>query len=124
MNKEQWLEVGAMEMEMEEYQSIQISALEVDLVLPEARERIKEKAMLDVKYRELGKPVTKGGNINKNFSIMNELLCWKNKMYVPQGLRQMVIQSEHECKVAGYFKRERTLKVLTRKFYQTIWNAM
>jgi hypothetical protein len=86
LDKEQWLEVGTMTLDLDDsYQSIQISAMEVDQLLLEARDRIKEKAMLDEKYRELCKQVTKGGNINKGFSISNELLCWKNRIYVPEG---------------------------------------
>jgi hypothetical protein len=60
-------------------------AIEVDQLLPEARERIKEKAMQDEKYRELCKQVLSGGNIDKSLSISNELLCWKNRMYVSEG---------------------------------------
>jgi hypothetical protein len=73
MDKEQWLEVGAMEIDLDyDYEIIQISAIDVDQLLPEARERIKEKAMLDEKYRDLCKQVTKDGNIDKNFSIIND----------------------------------------------------
>jgi hypothetical protein len=121
IDKEQWLEVGAMEMDSEQYESIQISAMEDELLLPEAKERIKEKAILDEKYRELCKQVTKGGNIDKDFSITNELRCWKNRIYVPEGLQQRVMQSEHDSKVAGHFGRNRTLELLTRNFY---WNNM
>jgi len=117
----QWLEVGAMEMDSEQYESIQISAMEVELLLPEAKARIKEKAMLDEKYRELCKQVTKGGNIDKGFSITNELLCWRNRIYVPEGLRQRVMQLEHDSNVAGHFGRDRMLELLTRNFY---WNNM
>jgi hypothetical protein len=88
LDKEQWLEVGAMELDLDgSYKSIQISAIDVDWLLQDARERIKEKAMLDEKYRELCKQVTTGGNIDKSFAILNELLCWKNKIYVPEELR-------------------------------------
>jgi hypothetical protein len=117
LDKEQWLEVGAMEIVTEEYEEIQIAAMEVEQLLPEAKERIKEKARLDEKYMELCKQVTKGGNIDKQFSITDNLLCWKNRIYVPQGLRQSIIQSEHNSKVAGHFGRDRTLELLTRNFY-------
>jgi hypothetical protein len=117
LDKEQWLEVGAMELVCDEYEAIQILAIDVDQLLPEARERIKEKAMLDEKYREWCKQVTVGGNIDKGFSISNELLCWKNRIYVPEGLRQRIIQSEHDSKVAEHFGRERTLELVTRNFY-------
>jgi hypothetical protein len=119
VDKEQWLEVGAMDIGREEYKSVQISEIEVDLLLPEAREKIQEKAMLDGKYRELCEQVLKDGNINKDFSITDELLCWKNRIYVPEGLRHRVIQSEHDSKVAGHFGRKRTLELLTRNFYWT-----
>jgi hypothetical protein len=108
LDKEQWLEVGAIEMNQDGYEVIQISAMEVELLLPEAKERIKEKAMLDEKYRELCKQVMAEGNLDKGFSITNKLLCRKNRIYVLEGLRQRVIQSEHDSKVAGHFGRERT----------------
>jgi hypothetical protein len=91
LDKEQWLEVGAMELDLDGYESIQILAMEVDQLLPQARESIKEKAMLDEKYRELCKQVTIGGNIDKGFSITDELLSRKNRIYVPEGLKQRVI---------------------------------
>jgi hypothetical protein len=106
LDKEQWLEVGAMELDLDGYESIQILAMEVDLLLPQARESIKEKAMLNEKYRELCKQVTIGGNIDKSFSITDELVCRKNRIYVPEGLQQQVIQLEHDSKVAGHFGRE------------------
>jgi hypothetical protein len=119
LDKEQWLEVGAMETDLDEYESIPISAIKVDLSLPEARERIKEKAMLDEMYRELCKQVATGGNIDKSFSITDELLCCKNRIYVPEGLRRQVIQLEHDSKIAGHFGRERTFELLTTNCFWT-----
>jgi len=49
-------------------------------LLLEAKERIKEKAMLDEMYRELCKQVGKDGNIDKNFAIIKDLLCWKTRI--------------------------------------------
>ena len=115
----QCLEVGAMDLDTKtEYESIQISAMHVEQLLPEGKERIKEKAMLDQKYRDLCKQVS-SGNTDGNFTITNELLCWKNRIYVPEGPRQRVIPSEHDLKVAGHFGRERTLELLSRNFYWT-----
>ena len=86
LDKSQWLEVGAMDLNTNnEYETIQISAIDMEQLLPEAKERIKEKAMLDEKYRDLCKQVSLGGNIDGNFTIANELLCWKNRIYVPEG---------------------------------------
>jgi len=121
LDKEQWLEVGAMQLDLEEYEDIQVSSMEIELLLPEAKESIKEKARLDDRYRELCKQVTKGGNIDKRFTITDDLLCWKNRIYVPEGLRQRVIRSEHDSKVAGHFGRDRTMELLSRNFY---WGNM
>jgi hypothetical protein len=75
----------------DDLESLQISTIEVDQLLPEARKGIKEKAMLDEKYRELGNEISTGGNIDKRFSILNELICWEDRIYVPEWLRQQVI---------------------------------
>jgi len=120
LDQSQWLEIGAMDLDTnDEYETIQISAIDVDQLLPEAQERIEEKAMLDEKYRDLCKQISSGGNVDENFTIKNELLCWKNRVYVPEGLRQRKIQSEHDSKVAGHFGRERTVELLSRNFYWT-----
>jgi len=102
-----------------EIESIQIPAIEVEQLLPEAKEKIKEKAMLDDKYRELCNQVSLGGHIDKGFAIKEELLCWKNRIYVPKGLRQRILKSEHDSNVAGHFSRERMLELITRNFYWT-----
>jgi hypothetical protein len=103
LDKEQLLEVGPMEMDCDEYKSIEISAIEVDLLLPEAKERIKEKAMLDDKYKELCKQITNGGNIDTNFSLSEDQLCRKNRIYVHEALRQRIIQWVHDSNLAGHF---------------------
>jgi len=93
--------------------------MDIEQLLPEAKERIKEKAMLDGKYRDLCEQVSTKGTVDKNFTLSDGLLCWKNRIYVPEGLRQRVIQSEHDSKVAGHFGRERTVELLSRNFYWT-----
>jgi hypothetical protein len=120
LDKEQWLEVGAMELSLNNnYESIQISPIDEDQLLPEARERIKETALLDENYRNRCEQDMAGGNIDRGYSITNKLLCWKNRISVPEGLRQRVFQLEHDSKVAGHFGKERTLALLTRNFYCT-----
>jgi len=120
LDKSQWLEISTMELDIkDEYETIQISAMDVEQLLPEAKERIKEKAVLDERYRALCKQVSSGEVIDKNFTMSDGLLCWKNRIYVPEGLRQRVIQSEHDSKVAGHFGRERTMELLSRNFYWT-----
>jgi len=73
MVKEHWSEVGAMGIDLDGgYETIQIAAIDIDQLLPDSRERMKEKAMLDEKYRELCKQISKNRNIDKTFAIIND----------------------------------------------------
>jgi len=120
LRDKQWFEVGAMQLDDDDNcGSIVIAVLEVELSLPEAKSRMKEKVFIDNKYRELCKEVTEGGNIDKGYTAMDNILCWKNRVYVPEGLRQRIMQSEHDSKVAGDFGRERMLERIPRNFYWT-----
>jgi FtsZ-binding cell division protein ZapB len=75
LEKEQWLEVGAMELDFDNgIETIQLLAMEVEQLLLEAKERIKKKAMLDNRYREVCKQVTSGRNMDENIAIKDELL--------------------------------------------------
>jgi len=120
LQKEQWLEVGAMQIDDEQhYDMTQISALEIELPLPETKERTKEKALIDDKYQEICNKVSTEGNVNKEYTIGDDILCWKNRFYVPEGLRQRIINLEHDSQVAAHFGRERTLQLITRTVYWT-----
>jgi hypothetical protein len=99
------LEVEAMRIEEDDIECTNISGLDVEALLLEAKERIKENAMLEDKYREICKQLTFVGNIDKDFAIKDELLCQKNRVYVPQGLQQRVMHSEHDSMVEGHFGR-------------------
>jgi len=115
LQKEQWLVVRAMELDFaDDIEAIQISAMKVEQLLPEAKERIKKTAMVDEKYREIYNQVSTKGNVNKSFSLVDDLVCWKGRVYVPEGLRQRLIQSEPDSKVEGHFGRDRTLELITR----------
>ena len=103
LRKEQWLEVGAMQLEEESVETIQLSALDIETLLPEGKSRIQEKAMLDGNYQEICKQVVKQGNIDKGYTIKEDLLCWKNRVYMPERMCQRVMKSEHDSKVAGHF---------------------
>jgi len=53
LRKEQWLEVGELQIDDEDYDTIKIGALDIDQLLPEAKERIKEKDLLDDEYQAI-----------------------------------------------------------------------
>jgi hypothetical protein len=120
LREKQWLEVGAMQFDDDNnFGSIVIAVLEVELSLPEAKSRMKEKVFIDNKYRELCKQVTAGGNIDKGYTATDNILCWENRVYIPEGLQQRIMQSEHDTKVAGDFERERMLERIRQNFYLT-----
>ena len=96
---------------------IHLSELDIEALLPEAKARIQEKAMLDNGYQEICKQVVQQGNIDKGYTIMEDLLCWKNRIYTPEGMRQRIIKSEHDSEVARHFGWDRTMESITRNFY-------
>jgi hypothetical protein len=87
LDKEKWIEVAMLDLVEEyDYQVIDIGAIEVELLLPEAKERIKQKALLDEKYLEICRSLEKGELKNEHYSMEDELLCWKKRIYVPEKL--------------------------------------
>jgi len=77
LKTEQWLEVGAMQIEVESISCINIGAMDIEQLLPEAKEQIKEKALLDKSYRTICKQVKSGGNVDKEHEIRDEILCFE-----------------------------------------------
>jgi hypothetical protein len=64
LRKEQWLEVGAMQLDETEIGCINIGAIDIEQLSPEAKERIKEKALLDEEYRTICKQLLSEGNMD------------------------------------------------------------
>jgi hypothetical protein len=55
--------------------------------------------------------------VDKEYGIHGEILCWKNRVYVPKGLRKRILESEHVSKVARHFRADRTMELISRNFY-------
>jgi hypothetical protein len=83
LRKEQWMEIGAMQLDYDDREEINIGAIVIKQLLPEAKERNKEKALLDEDYMAICKQGGSGGKIDEHFEIKGDLLCWKNRLYVP-----------------------------------------
>jgi hypothetical protein len=64
LGPEQWLEIGAMEIEDDEFQEINIGAMEVESLLPEQKQRIINDVLADDLYKSICKEVDKGKNID------------------------------------------------------------
>jgi len=117
LRKEQRLEIGAMQLDDNSHQVINIGALDIDQLLPEAKERIKQKGLLDDSYLAICRQLSSGEVTDKCYELVDDILCWKKRIYVPKELRQRIMHSEHDSKVAGHFRRERTMELVIRNFY-------
>jgi hypothetical protein len=117
LGPEQWLEVGAIEIEDDDFQEISIGAMEVESLLPEHKQRIINDALLDEDYKNRGKGITKGDSVDTYYEIIDDLLCWKGSVFAPAKTRERIIRSEHDSKIAGHFGSDRTMELVSRNFY-------
>jgi len=72
-----------MELDQDDVKSVTIAAIDIEQLLPEANDKIKEQAMLDDQYSTICKQVIKEENVDKHYTIKDEFLCWKNRTYIP-----------------------------------------
>jgi hypothetical protein len=106
-----------MEIYDETLEYIDIGALEVTLLSSDQKEAIIQDAMLDEEYMQLCKAVTKGENVDINYTIQEDLLAWKGRIYVPKNMREKVMKSEHDSKIAGHFGSDRMIELISRNFF-------
>jgi len=106
-----------MQLDDDTREEINIGAIIFEQLLPEAKQRIREKVLLDEDYIAICKQLSSGGTIDEHYEIKDDLLCWKNRLYVPNGLRERGVNSEQGSKVAGHFGPERTMELLTSDFH-------
>jgi len=117
LGPEQWLEIEATEIEDNDYDTIDIRAVEVDQLIPEQKERIFQDANLDNQYREIWKAVGKSDNEDNNYSIKYGLLYCKGRLYAPKKTREGIRRSDHDSQVAVRFGRDRTMELIRRNVY-------
>jgi len=53
----------------------------------------------------------------KELSCENNLLYRRNLLWVPIGLVQKVMESEHDTKVAGHMGQDKTIELVRRNFW-------
>jgi len=74
----------------------------------------------DQTYLPTLKVVVKGDSkVDTSFSIAKDLLLYKNRWYIPkdEGLRQTMIEAEHDSKIAGHFGTYKTIGRVRANFY-------
>ena len=72
---------------------------------------------MDDEYRSICKQLSSGDIIDKHYELKDNILCWKNRIYVPKEMRQRIMKSEHDSKVAGHFRTEKTMELIMRNYY-------
>ena len=78
---------------------------------------MKEKRFIEDKYQAIRKQLSSRDIIDKEYEMKGDIMCWINWIYVPEGLRMRIIQSEYNSKVAGHFGRQCILELINRNFY-------
>jgi len=76
-----------------------------------------EQALLNKDYVAICRQLSSGGKIDEQYKVRDDLLCGKNRLYVPKELRKSIMSSEQDSKIVGHFGRERTMELVTRYFY-------
>jgi len=82
-SKEQWLQEGDMQLDNDDIEVIRIGAMEVEQLLPGAKEHNNEKALLDEDYMAIYNQLSSGETIDKGYVIQDDSICWKNTVYAP-----------------------------------------
>ena len=78
---------------------------------------IRKDASLDSDWGEEMARV-KEGHPSPNITIEEGLLFYKDRLWVPTAeLRKMVIEADHDSKVAGHFGQDKTLELIRRNFF-------
>jgi len=84
---------------------------------------IREEGMKDEGYEQARKqeaamedPLPKDRKV-KELSYENGLLYRRNLLWVPKGLVQRIMESEHDTKVAGHMGQDKTIELIRRNFW-------
>jgi hypothetical protein len=67
---------------------------------------VRDAGQLDKDYEEAAKQV------KEPFMIDDGILYRKMKLWIPKGLIQTVLESEHNSKIAGYFGQDKTIELI------------
>jgi len=54
---------------------------------------------------------------NETLETKDELLYRKGMLWVPEGMVQRILESEHDTKVAGHIGQDKTIELIRRNFW-------
>jgi len=98
--------------------SARLSSLPARNWSKEFLEKIKKEGKKDNNYKQAmaGEPAPKDQKAKK-IRIENDLLFRRNLLWVPNGLIQQIMESEHDTKVAGHMGQDKTIELIRRNFW-------
>jgi hypothetical protein len=120
LGPEFWTEIGVLHLEeKEDYKEIVLAEFSVVKLTSTMKEHREKEVKEDGEYQKILCKVTiRKQNVDERFGIDEDrMLVWKGRLYVPNGFRKKVMEQEHDSRVAGHFRRDRTLELFTRNFY-------
>ena len=71
-------------------------------------------------YLDTFKSVLKSNkNVDRSLSVEKDLLCYKNRWYIPEDetLKRIIMEAEHDSRVAGHFGTYKTIGRVRANFY-------
>jgi len=74
----------------------------------------------DQSYLDTFKSVLKGAkNVDTRLGIIKDLLCYKNRWYIPknEALKRLITEAEHDSRMAGHFGTYKTMGRVRANFY-------
>jgi len=71
--------------------------LEQEAALPEGKQRMNRKA--------------------RSETMENGLVYRENMLWVPEGIMQGILESEHDTKIAGHMGQDKTIELIRRNFW-------
>jgi len=103
--------------------SVRLSSIPNRKWAKEFQEKVKEEAIKDEDYQrgweavlqELSPKAEKARE--KNVEITGGMLYRQGKLWIPKGLVQQVMESEHDTKVAGHMGQDKMIELVQRNFW-------
>jgi len=87
--------------------------------LAKVREMAEEDLGWMQRKKELESLKEKGKELPKQWTISNDLLYYKDRLFIPanEDLQTLIAKGGHDSQVAGHFGQEKALEIITRDFY-------
>ena len=88
---------------------------------PDFEEAVRKAAISDPTLQQAWKQAEQNeateSPLDRKLNIREGLLYRKNLLWVPEGIVQQILESEHDTKVAGHMGQDKTIELIRRNFW-------